>query len=281
MGYADSAGFGPKLKHIQFPTLYVEPRTMINTNESLYTFRDMANQMFKLAIACRDGDSKAAVKCYDEGLTTMLHVLETKDMEQKMNTVMSSDIGNTITNAYLARDIFEPTPTAGSTKTKSPPTLIIHNDVSPQIVVTKEESAEKVIQVPSNNFVIRTETSGSDADNEEDIEADEADEEAEEAEEADEEAEEADEEAEEADEADEEEKEAEEEEPEVEEEQEEEKAEEEAEAEEEDESMEVIKIGKKLYFLGEHSQKVFIYLNDEEAGEYLGKYVNGKIVAPM
>ncbi|NBT47152.1 MAG: hypothetical protein EBT07_04940, partial [Actinobacteria bacterium] len=96
----------------------------------------MANQMFKLAIACRDGDSTTAVKSYDEGLTTMLRVLEAKDMEQKMNTVMSSDIGNTITNAYLARDIFEPTPTAGSAKAKSPPTLIIHNDVSPQIVVT-------------------------------------------------------------------------------------------------------------------------------------------------
>jgi hypothetical protein len=258
---------------------------MINTNESLYAFRDMANQMFKLAIACRDGDSTTAVKCYDEGLTTMLRVLEAKDMEQKMNTVMSSDIGNTITNAYLARDIFEPTPTAGNAKAKSPPTLIIHNDVSPQIVVTKEESAEKVIQVsqvsqvPSNNLVI--ETSGSDADNEEDIEADE---EAEEAEAAEEEAdepeaeEEEDEEAEAEAEADEEEPEAEEEEPEAEDEEE---AEEEEEEEEEDESMEVIKIGKKLYFVGEHSQKVFIYLNDEEAGECLGKYVNGKIVALM
>ncbi len=238
---------------------------MINTNESLYAFRDMANQMFKLAIACRDGDSTTAVKSYDEGLTTMLRVLEAKDMEQKMNTVMSSDIGNTITNAYLARDIFEPIPTAGSAKTKSPPTLIIHNDVSPQIVVTKEESAEKVIQVsqvPSNNLVI--ETSGSDADNEEDIEADEEDEEAEE---------EADEPEAEEEEEPEAEEEAEEDEPEAE--------EEEAEAEEEDESLEVIKIGKKLYFVGEHSQKVFIYLNDEEAGECLGKYVNGKIVALM
>ena len=245
---------------------------MINTNESLYAFRDMANQMFKLAIACRDGDSTTAVKSYDEGLTTMLRVLEAKDMEQKINTVMSSDIGNTITNAYLARDIFEPTPTAGSTKAKSPPTLIIHNDVSPQIVVTKEESAEKVIQVsqvsqvsqvPSNNLVI--ETSGSDADNEEDIEADEEAEEAEEAEE-------------EADEPEAEEEEDEEAEAEAEAEEE---AEEEEEEEEEDESMEVIKIGKKLYFLGENSQKVFIYLNDEEAGECLGKYVNGKIVALM
>ena len=52
----------------------------------------------------------------------------------------------------------------------------------------------------------------------------------------------------------------------------------EEEAEEEEEAMEVIKIGKKNYHVGETSKLVYIYINDEEAGECLGKYEKGKIV---
>jgi cobalamin biosynthesis protein CobT len=50
------------------------------------------------------------------------------------------------------------------------------------------------------------------------------------------------------------------------------------EAEEEEESMEMIKIGKKKYFVGESSKSVYVFINDEEAGDCLGKYVDGKIV---
>jgi len=42
--------------------------------------------------------------------------------------------------------------------------------------------------------------------------------------------------------------------------------------------MEVIKIGKKNYFCGETSKLVYVYINDEEAGDCLGKLVNGKII---
>ena len=49
--------------------------------------------------------------------------------------------------------------------------------------------------------------------------------------------------------------------------------------EEEEESMEVIKIGKKKYYCGETSRQIFVYLNDEESGDCLGKYVDGKIVS--
>ena len=44
-------------------------------------------------------------------------------------------------------------------------------------------------------------------------------------------------------------------------------------------SMEVIKIGKKKYYCGETSRQIFVYLNDEESGDCLGKYVDGKIVS--
>ena len=234
---------------------------MINTNESLFVFRDMANQMFKLAIACRDGDTKSAIQSYDDGLTTMLRVLEAKDAEHKMNTAMSSEIGNTITNAYLARDIFEPAPVPSSTLVKTPPTLIIHNDVSPHVVVTKEDTTEKVIHLPASNHVLErlripclTHSSGSDADdegtlvfNKDEEEGDVVEEDVEI----------------------------------VEEEEQEEVAEAEAEAEEADESMEVIKIGRKKYYLGEISKKVFVFVNDEESGDCLGKYADGKIVPLM
>lgn len=124
---------------------------MINTNESLYVFRDMANQMFRLAMAARDGNPQKAMQYYDEGLTTMLKVLEAKEAEQKASAVLASEIGNTITNAYLARDVLEPIPSPLS-KSANPPTLVIHHDPSPQVIVTKEESREKTIQVvPTNN----------------------------------------------------------------------------------------------------------------------------------
>jgi len=231
---------------------------MMNTNESLFVFRDMANQMFKLAIACRDGDTKSAIQSYDDGLTTMLRVLEAKDAEHKMNTAMSSEIGNTITNAYLARDIFEPAPAPLSAKVKTPPTLIIHNDVSPHVVVTKEET-EKVIHLPASNHVLDGvrvpflhHSSGSDADDEGVVsfnkeEGDVVEEDVEIVEEEEEEVEE----------------------------------EAEEEAEEADESMEVVKIGRKKYYLGEISKKVFVFVNDEESGDCLGKYADGKIVPLM
>ena len=126
---------------------------MMHTNESLYVFRDMANQMFRLAMATRDGNSQKAMQYYDEGLTTMLKVLEAKEAEQKVNTVLSSEIGNTITNAYLARDIFEPIPVPSVAKGSTPPTLVIHHDLSPNVIVTKEDSYEKTIRLDSGNEV--------------------------------------------------------------------------------------------------------------------------------
>ena len=122
----------------------------MNTN-SLSLFRDMANQMFRLAMAARDGNPQKAIQYYDEGLTTMMKVLEAKEAEQKASAVLASEIGNTITNAYLARDVLESIPSPLS-KSANPPTLVIHHDPSPQVIVTKEEGREKTIQVvPTNN----------------------------------------------------------------------------------------------------------------------------------
>ena len=50
------------------------------------------------------------------------------------------------------------------------------------------------------------------------------------------------------------------------------------EAEEEDEAMELVKIGKKQYFVSEISKLVYVCISEEEAGECLGKYEKGKIV---
>ena len=106
--------------------------------------------MFRLAMAVRDGNSYKAIQHYDEGLTTMMKVLEAKEAEQKASAVLASEIGNTITNAYLARDVLESIPSPLS-KSSNPPTLVIHHDPSPQVIVTKEESRDKTIQVIPNN----------------------------------------------------------------------------------------------------------------------------------
>jgi putative heme degradation protein len=61
----------------------------MNTN-SLSLFRDMANQMFRLAMAARDGNPQKAIQYYDEGLTTMMKVLEAKEAEQKASAALEN-----------------------------------------------------------------------------------------------------------------------------------------------------------------------------------------------
>ena len=50
------------------------------------------------------------------------------------------------------------------------------------------------------------------------------------------------------------------------------------EAEEEEGGLEAIKIGKKMYFVDTASQAVYAYVNEEEAGDAVGKLVGGKLV---
>ncbi len=47
---------------------------------------------------------------------------------------------------------------------------------------------------------------------------------------------------------------------------------------EEEGSYEPIKIGKSMYFLDTSTQNVFAYVSEEEAGDYVGKLVGGKLV---
>jgi hypothetical protein len=52
----------------------------------------------------------------------------------------------------------------------------------------------------------------------------------------------------------------------------------EAEEEAEEGGLEPIKIGKTMYFIDTATNNVFAYVSDEEAGDYVGKVVNGKLV---
>jgi chemotaxis protein histidine kinase CheA len=52
----------------------------------------------------------------------------------------------------------------------------------------------------------------------------------------------------------------------------------EEEAEEEEAGMEPIKIGKNMYFIDRSTNHVFAYVSEEEAGEYVGKVENGKLI---
>ncbi len=210
--------------------------------------------------------------------------------------------------------LFEPPPVSPRPfhiNSVTSPTLVIHPDTNVDVVVTKEnpvvknevkniyvnsvvppvvkavaiaktKPAEVINLVEDDNTV---EVDEADEAEDEEVEVEEVEEaevevEEEEAEAEEEEDEEAEEEAEDEDEEVEVEEEAEDEEVEVEEEaeDEDEEVEVEEEAEDDDEAMEVVKIGKKNYFVGEHSQLVYVYINEEEAGDCLGKYVNGKIV---
>jgi hypothetical protein len=261
----------------------------VHESNALSNYRAIVSSIFRLTMAMADGEHRAAADIFD----SILHKLE---HETRTTAKMADEMESTITNAFLAREIMR----------DEPPTLRIHPDApSPlpdsyiakaHVHVTKAEPDDHIVHLTTNPVVVKsvpiatvskeekfaaapttvrapvsvsTNDTGSNAD-------DEAEEEAEEEAEAEEEVE-----AEEAEAEEEVEAEAEEEvEAEAEEEVEaeaEEEVEEEAE-EEEEEGMEVIKIGKKKYFCGENSRNVYVYVNDEEAGDCLGRYENGKIV---
>ncbi len=284
-------------------------QVQMSSTESLETFRTMVSQVFRLTMAVSHGEGNNAVHNFDQFLNTAMNLIVSNESNKRIQNELSYEASKNLTSVLLEREnkvctLFEPAPVSPRSlhiNSVASPTLVIHPDTNVDVVVTKEDPVAKnevkniyvnsvvhpvvkavAIGKPKPAEVINVveddATVDMDADNEAEedqdmeVEAEEAeDEEVEVEEEAEEEeAEEEEAEEEEAEEAEEEEAEEEEAEEEVEE-------EEEAE-EEDDEAMEVVKIGKKNYFVGEHSKLVYVYINDEEAGDCLGKYVNGKIV---
>jgi hypothetical protein len=285
----------------------------------------MVSSIFRLTMAVSSGEHMHASDIFD-GIVRQL------EQEARATARIEADAQDTITNAFLARDIARDMMMAAES---APPTLRIHpdepsavpesyvenaafvkgadvkvmktepaskdehtvkltyaNSIFPEVQIAKVIGADKAMfppvapnTTPTKNVVdLMTEEEGEAVEETEEEVVEEEGEAVEETEEVEEEVVEETEEVEEevVEETEEVEEEVVEETEEVEEEVEEEVVEEteevEEEAEEEEEGMEVIKIGKKKYFCGETSRNVYVYINDEEAGDCLGRYENGKIV---
>lgn len=273
------------------------------------SYRQIVSNIFRLTMAVADGQRMHAADLFDN----ILHQLE---QEHRTNENLVSVAQDSLNNAFLARDLMRdileedihnpPTlrihPEAPSavpdsyvdhvalskaadvkvTKTTAPVKdehtvkLSYINNVVPEVHIAKVIGVEEEVRfdpihvnkkhttTPATEEVVEEEEVEGEA--EEEVQEEEVEGEAEEAEEKVEaEAEEPEEEVEVEEEG------------EAEDEVEEEVEVEEEEAEEE-EGMEVIKIGKKKYFCGEHSKQVYVFISDEEAGECLGRLENGKIV---
>ena len=266
----------------------------MSTNESLQTFRAMVSQVFRLTMAVSHGEGNNAVHNFDQFLDTAMNVILSNESNKRIQNELSYEASKNLTSALLERDnkvctLFEPTPTSPRSFHVNSPTLVIHPESNVDVVVTKEEPVVKneiknvyvnsVIPSVVQATVIASKQTSDVIGLVDDNDTVEVDEEEGEVEVEEEEEEVEAEEEEEVEVEEEEEVEAEEEEEEeVEAEEEEEEVEAEEEEEEEEEAMEVVKIGKKNYFVGETSKMVYVYVNDEEAGDCLGKYVDGKIV---
>ena len=265
------------------------------SSESLHAFREIVSDVFRLAMQAAAGKYRDCPESFDRFLCTAMTLIESKENMKHTHSYLEKSMSNAMTEALLGHTDILPI--------HDPPHLIIHplnepgEDVIPNVVVTKDEHSEasSVIE-PVEADDVHTQVVAVEADEEEanQLEDADADEDADEAaeEEADEDAdadEEADEEAVEADEA---EEEADEEAVEAEEEADEdadaveeaeEKADEDADeeadnAEEEDDDFDIEKIGKKKYFIGKPTNRVYVFVSEEEYGDCIGKLENGKIV---
>jgi hypothetical protein len=278
------------------------------SSESLHAFREIVSDVFRLAMQAAAGKYRECPESFDRFLCTAMSLIESKENMKHTHSYLEKSMTNAVTEALLGRADILPTP--------DPPHLIIHpineagEDIIPNVVVTKDSYSENssVIVEPveaedsnaMNNVNEETEEAAEDAE-EEAVESEEAEEDAveseeaeedavesEEAEEAEEEAVEAPEETEEAAEEAEETEEAAEEAEETEEaaedaEETEEAAEdaeetEEAAEEAEDDDFDIQKIGKKKYFVGKPTNRVYVFVSEDEYGDCIGKLENGKIV---
>ena len=251
-------------------------------SSSLRDYYEVVRLLFRIV------DYDANMRLVDEILERLQSMLDERDTLERKYAALSGEMSRMLTESILVREYGaaeSPLPSADSKETH---TLIIHpsqheEDLVPNVIVTKVDEGEipviatVVMSASGAPSLVVTEIAGTgdavegdvEEEEEEDAVAENVDDgEVEEAVEAEE--EEAEEEAEEEEEV---EEAVEEEEEEVEEEEVEEEA-----AEEEDEGMEVITIKKKKYFCGETSKKVYVYVDEESAGDCLGVFKDGKIV---
>ena len=211
-------------------------------SESLHAFRDVVSHVFRLTMATMKKDFESAPVLFEEFLNSTIHMLEAKDAAKASVMEMSNQAGETITTALLARDstrdLFEPPPRSPSKK--PPPSLIIYPEEAQTVVV------EKVLPPPSNSKIVtvdvpeEVEPTNRIVTTSEDDAGPGADMESEPASDI---------------------------EPDM-----------DLEPDDDEEEMSKIIIRRKVYFLGSKTNFVYDYVDEENAGQLLGKYENKKIV---
>ena len=281
----------------------------MDTSIALHQFRNVVSQVFRLTMSLRDPTGDPS-KHFDDFLNTTLAILQEKERAAQAHNALERHADAVFSDMMLGREMFEPEPVSPRCCVAPGPTLIIHHDsksapvLGAEVIVTKAEEdagpklvtlaapVEVVVNTPpvlipqqTTEDEVEEEEEEDDADDEAeaDIEEEADDEEdGEVVEEVDEDEDGEVEEVAEEDEADaeadvEEEAEAEQEvEAEVEEEEE---VEGDADEEAEEEGVELVKIGRKKYFVGEHSKLVYEAIDDDTPGDApLGRYENGKII---
>jgi len=280
------------------------------SSESLNAFREIVSDVFRLTMQAAAGKYRDCPDSFDRFLCTAMSIIESKETMKQAHSYLEKSMSNAVTDAFLGRDMIAH---ADPPHLIIHPVADSVEDVIPNVVVTKDaysenssvivepveaeaENSTKVLHivdtvnddasVGTNDTAEEAEEQEEDEEAEEEEAAEEAEEEeaTEEAEDEEEATEEAAEEAEEAAEEEEATEEAEEEEEAAEEEEATEEAAEEAEEEEEaaeeaeDEDFDIQKIGKKKYFVGKPTNRVYVFVSEDEYGDCIGKLENGKII---
>ncbi len=287
------------------------------SSESLNAFREIVSDVFRLAMQAAAGKYRDCPESFDRFLCTAMSLIESKEDMKQTHSYLEKSMSNAVTEAFLSRDMIvtpEPPhliihPVSDAADDVIPNVVVTKDAYSENSSVIEEPvEAEPVPNAKSMTLCCDAKQTDDEsevnqlekaeeaeeaeedaeeaADEAEDAEEEEAEDAAEEAaeeevaEEGEEAAEEAAEAAEEGEEAAEEAAEAAEEGEEAAEEEaaeEEEEAAEEA-AEPEDDDFDIQKIGKKKYFVGKPTGRVYVFVSEEEYGDCIGKLENGKIV---
>ena len=210
----------------------------MSNNDSLHAVRDVVSHVFRLTMATMKKDYEAAPILFDEFLNSTVHMLEAKEEAKASAVELSKQAGETITTAFLARD---------SVRDLFEPTPYSPSRKSPpKLVIYPEEQqtviVEKVAPPPSESKVVTVDVPEETEPANRIVTASESTSPEPEEIEADD-------------------------------------IEPDIEPEDDDEEeMTKIKVGRKTYFLGSKTNFVYEFMDEENAGQLLGKYENKKIM---
>jgi len=131
---------------------------MNSQSESLHAFKDSVSTVVRLMMLSFRNEFEKVPDQFDSYLNQTLNMLEAKDAAKASVATMSAQVGDTLTQALLAKpettpDFFEPQPT--SPRGMSPRLVIYPEEEQHQtVVVEKMPSEAKIVQVvePQNTI---------------------------------------------------------------------------------------------------------------------------------